>query len=59
MMHAVLIQETLQKKVWIDAETPAQAKEKVEDLYNQEELVLDWEDCIGVEFITTNEVKKY
>ena len=57
MYTAVIVREVLEQKVWVESETFDQAEEKVKEMYDKEEIVLDWENCVGVEFIPTKEVK--
>jgi len=45
-LYRILVQETLERVVEIEAETEEEAFDKVSEAYNQEEIVLDWQDCI-------------
>ena len=42
--YAVVITETLQRIVYIDAKSAEEAKRNVEERYRNEEIVLDWGD---------------
>ena len=42
--YAVVITETLQRTVYIDAKSAEEAKHNVEERYHNEEIVLDWSD---------------
>lgn len=52
MTYEVLITETLQRKVKVEAETPAQARELVMERWHNEEYVLGGDDFYDVEFET-------
>ena len=42
--YAVVITETLQRTVYIDAKSAEEAKDVAEERYRNEEIVLDWGD---------------
>ena len=42
--YAVVITETLQRTVYIDAKSAEEAKDVVEERYRNEKIVLDWGD---------------
>ena len=42
--YRVVITETLQRTVYIDAKSAEEAKDVVEERYRNEEIVLDWGD---------------
>ena len=50
MTYEVLITETLERKVKVEASSLQEAEEKVREAYSREEHVLDWSDFTGVEF---------
>lgn len=50
MTYEVLITETLERKVKVEASSLQEAEEKVREAYYNEEHVLDWSDFTGVEF---------
>ena len=52
MTYEVLITETLQRKVKVEAETQAQARELVMERWHNEEYVLGGDDFYDVEFET-------
>lgn len=47
MKCVVKITETLSRTVIIDADNPIEAEEKVEQIYNDENIVLDYRDYEG------------
>jgi hypothetical protein len=49
MKYRILISETLNKIVEIDAADADEAKNKVEEMYFNEEIVLDYNDFAGME----------
>ena len=42
--YAVVITETLQRTVYIDAKSAEEAKDVAEERYRNEDIVLDWSD---------------
>ena len=42
--YAVVVTETLQRIVYIDAKSAEEAKDKMEERYHNEKIVLDWGD---------------
>lgn len=50
----VYVTETLQKKVKVEAKTLTEAEEIVQEMYENEEIVLDYNDYLGVEINATN-----
>lgn len=57
--HEVIITETLVKSVEVYAATEEEAREKVQDLYNNEEVVLDWDDLDSVDFKVSSKEYQY
>ena len=53
--YDVTITETLQRKVTVEAETTAEAQEKVSDAWDHQDYVLGAEDFVGVAFDTVDE----
>jgi hypothetical protein len=49
MKYRILISETLNRTVEVDAADADTAKSKVEEMYFNEEIVLDYSDFAGVE----------
>lgn len=49
MKYKVEITETLQKVVEVEAENKEEAIDKVTDMYNNEKVVLNWENCIDTD----------
>lgn len=49
MKYAVKITETLSRTIIIDAKNPREAEEKAEQIYNNENIVLDYRDYEGYE----------
>ncbi len=47
MKYYVSVTETLNKVVSVDAESEEQAKQKVQDAYDNSDIVLDSDDFIG------------
>lgn len=47
--YAVVITETLQRIVYIDAKSAEEAKDEVEEQYHNEKIVLDSSDYQGTE----------
>lgn len=52
--YVVYITETLQRKVKIKAESLTDAEEKVQEMYSNEEITLDYNDYLQVEFDARN-----
>nr|DAF63623.1 MAG TPA: DpnD/PcfM-like protein [Podoviridae sp. ctz6O13] len=48
--YEILVIETLQKKVMVEASSSEEAKQKVKDLYYDEEIVLSENDFLEVIF---------
>ena len=42
--YRVVVTETLQRTVYIDAKSAEEALDKVQEMYDNEEIVLDWGD---------------
>ena len=42
--YKVVVTETLQRIVYVDAKSAEEAKDKAEERYRNEEIVLDWGD---------------
>ena len=52
--YVVYITETLQKKVKVKADSLTDAEEKVQEMYSKEEITLDYNDYLQVEFDARN-----
>ena len=52
--YVVCITETLQRKVKIKADSLTNAEEKVQEMYSKEEITLDYNDYLQVEFDARN-----
>ena len=57
MYCAVIVKETLERKVWVEAASHGDAVEQVREMYDNGQVVLDWENLTDVEFIETGETK--
>ena len=57
MYCAVIVKETLEHKVWVEAASHDDAVEQVREMYDNGQVVLDWENLTDVEFIETRETK--
>ncbi len=57
MYCAVIVKETLERKVWVEAASHDDAVEQVREMYDNGQVVLDWENLTDVEFIETGETK--
>lgn len=58
MSYTVKVREVLEKTITIDADSREEAIEKVQVMYDNEEIVLDWDDVLGsVEISTQEEVE--
>ena len=55
--YEVKIHEILTRIVKVDAESEKQAIEKVQEMYDNETIVLDWSDCVSSEINFVKEVK--
>lgn len=55
--YDVVITETLDKHIIIEANNAFEAKEKVQEMYNNEEIVLDYTDLTQQEIEVMEEVK--
>ena len=42
--YAVVVTETLQRIVYVDAKSAEEAKDEVEERYHNEDIVLNWSD---------------
>ena len=42
--YAVVVTETLQRIVYVDAKSAEEAKDEVEEHYHNEDIVLNWSD---------------
>lgn len=49
MKYKIKVQETLERIVEVEASSIDEARDKVEEMYNNEEIVLDYSDFVGVE----------
>lgn len=47
--YRVVVTETLQRIVYVDAKSAEEASREVEERYHNEEIVLDWGDYQGTE----------
>ena len=52
--YIVYITETLQRKVKVKADNLTDAEEKVQEMYSKEEITLDYNDYLKVEFDARN-----
>ena len=52
--YIVYITETLQTKVKVKADNLTDAEEKVQEMYSKEEITLDYNDYLQVEFDARN-----
>lgn len=52
--YVVYITETLQRKVKVKADNLTDAEEKVQEMYSKEEIILDYNDYLQVEFDARN-----
>lgn len=52
--YIVYITETLQRKVKVKADNLIDAEEKVQEMYSKEEITLDYNDYLQVEFDAKN-----
>lgn len=52
--YVVYITETLQRKVKAKADSLTDAEEKVQEMYSKEEITLDYNDYLQVEFDARN-----
>ena len=52
--YVVYITETLQKKVKVKEDNLTDAEEKVKEMYSKEEITLDYNDYLQVEFDARN-----
>lgn len=51
--YVVYITETLQRKVKVEATSLTEAEEKVQEMYSNEEVILNYLDFLEVEFDAT------
>ena len=52
--YIVYITETLQRKVKVKADNLTDAEEKVQEMYSNEEITLDYNDYLQVDFDARN-----
>lgn len=52
--YVVYVTETLQRKVIIEAKSLTEAEEKAQEAYENEEITLDYNDYLQVEFDARN-----
>lgn len=52
--YVVYVTETLQRKVIVEAKSLTEAEEKVQEAYENEEITLDYNDYLQVEFDARN-----
>lgn len=55
--YEVEIHEILARIVKVEAENEDEAIEKVQEMYDNEEIVLDWSNCVSSEIDFVREVK--
>ena len=58
MKCVVKITETLSRTIIIDADSPREAEEKAEQIYNNENIVLDYRDYEGYEITALRPASK-
>ncbi len=49
MRYKIKVQEILERIVEVEASSIDEARDKVEEMYNNEEIVLDYSDFVGME----------
>lgn len=52
--YVVYVTETLQRKVVVEAKSLTEAEEKVQEAYENEEITLDYNDYLQVDFDARN-----
>ena len=52
--YVVYVTETLQRKVIVEAKSLTEAEEKVQEAYENEEITLDYNDYLQVDFDAKN-----
>ena len=52
--YVVYVTETLQRKVVVEAKSLTEAEEKVQEAYENEEITLDYNDYLQVDFDASN-----
>lgn len=52
--YVVYVTETLQRKVIVEAKSLTEAEEKVQEAYENEEITLDYNDYLQVDFDARN-----
>lgn len=52
--YVVYVTETLQRKVIVEAKSLTEAEEKAQEAYENEEITLDYNDYLQVEFDARN-----
>lgn len=52
--YVVYVTETLQRKVVVEAKSLTEAEEKVQEAYKNEEITLDYNDYLQVDFDARN-----
>lgn len=52
--YVVYVTETLQRKVMVEAKSLTEAEEKAQEAYENEEITLDYNDYLQVEFDARN-----
>ena len=57
--YYVSVTETLNKVVSVDAESPKEAKQKVEDAYDKSDIVLDYDNFCGKEIEVEDDQEFY
>lgn len=53
----VCVEETLQRLVEVEAATPEEAESKVQQMYDDSEIVLDYSNHVSTEIYKAEEVK--
>lgn len=57
MRYKIKVQETLERIVEVEASSIDEARDKVEEMYNNEEIVLDYSDFVGMEMFDMKSVE--
>lgn len=59
MKYVVHITETLQKILIVEADSLHEAEDKIHELYNNEQLILDYRDCNGYDVECVREADQW
>lgn len=57
MRYKIKVQETLERIVEVEASSIDEARDKVEEMYNNEEIVLDYSDFVSMEMFDMKSVE--